>query len=104
LFQNSMELVGHLPLVAVVHLHGDGRFRRAQVGPETLIRFIAVDEDFQLMARREPDVRHQLDGFAKERIVDGRAAGWISGNSNSTNWSTAYDIEHADENEHGDEY
>src|SRR5689334_15388047 len=56
------------------------------------------------MALRELDVRQKLDGFAKEDIIDRRACCGIARRTDSIDRSPANDIQHANEEEHGDEH
>ena len=88
-----MKLVGHLSLVAVIHLHRDGRLCRSQICPKSIVGLIAVDENLDVMTTRELDMRQKLDRFAKKGIVDRWARCRITRRTDSMDRSTAYDVE-----------
>jgi hypothetical protein len=92
-----MQLVSHVTLVAVVHLHRDRRLGGTKIFPQAIVSLIAVDKYFDLMTRLQLYLREQLDCVAEEWIAYRGTPGWIARNTDCSNRRTSHDIENANE-------
>ena len=77
-------------------------FAPAQVVPQAGIRLVAIDEHLDGVTRSELGIREQLDDFGKVRVAHRRTTTVVALGTDLLDGRSAHDIEHADEEKHGD--